>query len=122
MTDHLFHISGDWALGADELQWIVNRRHRRKGGDSWDRIKFIRSTKQHLACRLTQRAPANDARQLLDGLPETFDEWRAVRWSGDGRDDLGVDGHAPSLEGASTNAPSPASVRSFVRTGRALPS
>ena len=23
MTDNLFRISGDWALGADEVQWII---------------------------------------------------------------------------------------------------
>jgi hypothetical protein len=82
MTDNLFRISGDWALGADELQWIVYRRHRRKGGDSWDRIKFIRSTREHLAYRLTQLALADDAQRLLDGLPETFEEWLAGRGIG----------------------------------------
>jgi hypothetical protein len=106
MTDHLFRISGEWALGADELQWIVYRRHRRKGGDTWDRIKFIRSTKQHLAYRLTQLAPDDDARRLLDGLPDTFDQWLAARWSGDGGDDLSGRRYPPSLEGASTSVPS----------------
>lgn len=112
MTDNLFRISGDWALGADEVQWIVCQRHRRKGSDTWDGIKFIRSTKEHLAYRLTQLAPPNDARRLLDGLPDTFDEWLAAQRSGDGRDDLGVDGHSPSPEGASTNVPSPAGAAS----------
>ena len=38
--------------------------------------KFIRSTKAHLADRMRQMMPAEDADRLLDGLPETFDEWR----------------------------------------------
>jgi hypothetical protein len=110
MTESLFRISGDWALGADEVQWIIYRRHRQKDRDTWDGIKFIRSTKQHLAYRLTLLAPANDARRLLDGLPETFNDWLAARWSGDGGDDLSVDGYPPSLRERLPSVPSPASV------------
>jgi hypothetical protein len=106
MTDKLFRISSDWALGADEVQWIICQRYRRKGRDTWDGIKFMRSTKEHLAYRLTQLAPLSDARRLLDGLPDTFDEWLAAQRSGDGRDDLGVAGHPPRLEVVSTSVPS----------------
>jgi hypothetical protein len=35
MTDNLFRISGDWAVGADEVQWIICQRHRPNGSDTW---------------------------------------------------------------------------------------
>jgi hypothetical protein len=59
-------------LASDGLQWVLQRRK----GKQWEGVKFIRSTKAHLADRMRQMMPAEDADRLLDGLPETFDEWR----------------------------------------------
>ena len=28
-----FRVSGDWALDADDVQWIICQRHKRKGGE-----------------------------------------------------------------------------------------
>jgi hypothetical protein len=71
--DRQFRVSGDWALASDGMQWMIQRR---KGdGDVWVSIKFIHSTKEWLAYRLRQLAPSADADRLLEGLPDTFDEW-----------------------------------------------
>jgi hypothetical protein len=69
--DKQFRVSGDWALASDNVQWVIQR----KQGSGWQAIKFIRSTKEHLAHRLKGLAPAADAERLLEGLPDTFEEW-----------------------------------------------
>jgi hypothetical protein len=58
-------------LASDGLQWVLQRRK----GKQWEGVNFIRSTKAHLAFRL-KGLPPEDADRLLDGLPDTFDEWR----------------------------------------------
>jgi hypothetical protein len=71
--DRQFRVSGDWALASDGMQWMIQRR---KGdGDVWVSVKFIDSTKEWLAYRLKQLAPPADADRLLEGLPDTFDEF-----------------------------------------------
>ena len=69
-----FRSSGDWPLASDGLQWMIQQR---RPNGRWLSIKFIRSTKAHLASRLHHLAPHDDAERLLDGLPETFDAWLA---------------------------------------------
>lgn len=66
--DKQFRTSGCWALATDGIQWVVQRRA--EGGKHWTAVKFIRSTKVNLAGCLPP-----DAQCLLDGLPDTFDEW-----------------------------------------------
>jgi hypothetical protein len=73
--DKQFRVAGDWALASDGVQWVLQRRH----GKQWHAIKFIRSTKDHLALRMQEKGvPPDDAARLLDGLPDTFDEWLAA--------------------------------------------
>jgi hypothetical protein len=75
--DKLFRVSGRWALASDELQWILLRQ---KGPERWQGVSFVRSTRDVLArCMREKGTPTDDARRLLDGLPATFDEWRASR-------------------------------------------
>jgi hypothetical protein len=70
-TDKQFRVSGDWALASDGMQWVIQRRR----GQRWEAVKFIHSTKDWLAYRLTRLAPPDDVERLLVGLPDTFQEW-----------------------------------------------
>jgi hypothetical protein len=75
--DKQFRVSGKWALASDGVQWIIQRQ---TGPDSWQAMKFIHSDKAWLAFRLRAMAPAADADKLLDGLPDTFDDWHDRFW------------------------------------------
>ena len=77
MTDRIFATAGGWAVGADELQWMLMRRIRRKRGDCWDPVSFVHSTRDVLArCMREKGVEPGTAAQLLSGLPETFDQWK----------------------------------------------
>lgn len=75
MSDRIFASSGDWAVAADGLQWILMRH----SGSQWRPVSFVRSTKDILARCMrekgTEPAPAD---LLLSGLPETFDVWKSL--------------------------------------------
>jgi hypothetical protein len=78
--DRQFATSGDWAVAADQLQWILQRRYVSKGNPAWRPVSFVSSTKDILArCCREKGVPPEDARRLLDGLPSTFKEWAAQR-------------------------------------------
>jgi hypothetical protein len=80
MTDRVFAIAGDWALASDGVQWMLMRRHPRKRGDSWDAVSFVHSTRNILArCMREKGLEPGTAAQLLLGLPNTFDEWKAAQ-------------------------------------------
>jgi hypothetical protein len=80
MTDRQFAISGKWALAADRLQWMVQRRHMNKGQVKWQSVSFVASTKDVLArCLREKGCPPADAERLLAGLPATFAEWAEKR-------------------------------------------
>jgi hypothetical protein len=91
--DKQFRVSGAWALASDGLQWIIQRR---TGPDSWKSVKYINSDREWLAFRLRELAPKADAERLLEGLPDTFDEWmvearsKASHDVGDGPGHLGA--------------------------------
>jgi hypothetical protein len=77
--DRQFAVSGRWALASDGEQWVIQKR---LTGDRWGSVKFIRSDRAWLEHRLrkTLEVPQNDADRLLEGLPATFDEWKALHW------------------------------------------
>ena len=77
MSERQFAVSGDWALGADSLQWILYRRHRRPSGkDTWDPLSFVASTRIVLErCMREKGVEAGTARNLIAGLPDTFEVW-----------------------------------------------
>ena len=80
MPDRQFAVSGKWALAADRLQWMVQRRHMNKGQVKWESLSFVSSTKDILArCLREKGCPPEDAERLLAGLPATFDEWAKAR-------------------------------------------
>lgn len=71
-ADKQFRAADCWALACDGLQWILQRRK----GDQWRPVSFVRSTKEIvIRCMRDKETPPHIAKQLLDGLPDTFDEW-----------------------------------------------
>ena len=61
--------AGDWALGADALQWVLYREGRA--------LSFVSSEKDILArCMREKGCPEREQLILLAGLPATFRGWR----------------------------------------------
>ena len=81
----LFQICDGWALGADNLQWILfkadkrgpqaEKRHRRA---PWKALAFIAYTKTVLLRVLSENGvePTPEGRAALAALPDTFKAWR----------------------------------------------
>jgi hypothetical protein len=81
MSDRIFlRLDDKFALGADDLQWLLCRAHQRKSGMTWDPIAFVRSTKAILLRCIREAGckPTVEAQLALDGYPDTFDAWRAA--------------------------------------------
>jgi hypothetical protein len=79
VTDRVFTIVGDWAVASDGIQWIL--LHRWKDG-RWRGLSFVRSTRDILArCTREKGVDNGTAAQLLSGLPETFNQWKAAQTS-----------------------------------------
>ena len=77
MLDNKFVTAHDWALASDGMQWILLHNHRQDGTGRWQAVSFVHSTRDILArCMREKGCPAEDARQLLKGLPLTFNEWQ----------------------------------------------
>ena len=77
VADRIFATAEDWALASDGVQWMLMRRHLRKSGDTWDPVSFVRSERNILArCMREKGVQPGTAAQLLEGLPDTFDEWK----------------------------------------------
>jgi hypothetical protein len=73
--DIQIRIVDRWALASDGGQWVVQKQ----AGDSWVALKFIRSTKDTLEWSMGRAGvPCHIREQLIEGLPETFDEWREL--------------------------------------------
>jgi hypothetical protein len=82
MTDRILAISGNWALGADRLQWILMRRHSQTS-DRWDHLSFVSSTRAILErCMRDKGVPKAAADVLLANLPPTFNEWSKTHSAG----------------------------------------
>ena len=80
MTDRIFKESGDWALGSDGVQWMLMKHtaEKRPDREPWKAVSFVRSDKDILARCMREKGVGADAmRYLLDGLPNTYDEWKA---------------------------------------------
>ena len=76
MSERQFAISGRWALAADSLQWMLQRR----AGQRWQSVSFVSSTRDVLLrCMREKGCPRADAERLLAGLPSTFEEWAGKR-------------------------------------------
>src|SRR5262249_13113857 len=79
MSERQFAVSGDWALGADSLQWILYRRASKRTGQ-WQAVSFVASTRVILErCMREKGCPAACQLILLAGLPPTFHQGRETR-------------------------------------------
>ena len=70
-----------WALGADDLQWMVLRKFVRKSeAQDWRAVSFVATTKDILRRVLREKGCqlSAEGQAALDALPETFKEWRAA--------------------------------------------
>lgn len=80
-------LSDKFALGADDLQWILYRgRHKQIAAGAplkqrdWDAISFVSSTKDILhRCREKGCIPSAEALSVLAGYPSTFKAWKAAQ-------------------------------------------
>jgi hypothetical protein len=75
MSERQFAVSGNWALGADKLQWILYRKRSQERG-GWSALSFVSSERGILErCMHEKGCPEDDRAVLLAGLPSTFKEW-----------------------------------------------
>jgi hypothetical protein len=82
MNERQFAVSGKWALGADNLQWILYRKYTSKGGEGWRAISFVSSERDILErCMREKGCPEQHRKVLLAGLPPTFKEWKKIAQS-----------------------------------------
>jgi hypothetical protein len=74
MKRHIIHLSDRWALSADPLQWILQLYRRPR----WRGVAFIASNKVVLKRVLREKGVTltPDAKDALDHLPDTFQEWK----------------------------------------------
>jgi hypothetical protein len=89
MADRIFlRLSEKYALGADDLQWIVYRSRRKVPspldaplvcgrGSEWEPVSFVRSTKEILL-RCCGPMTCDEAQLALARYPSTFDAWKAA--------------------------------------------
>ena len=78
----LIHLNEEWALGYDDLQWIVMcRRTSRRDGYRWRQVSFIASKKVVVERVLREKGiePTPEAQQALHQLPNRFKAWRQQR-------------------------------------------
>jgi hypothetical protein len=74
----LLRLGERWALGADELQWIVLQARRHRGSLKWQAIAFVNSHSAVLR-RVLREAGAelsHEGEAALNALNPTFREWR----------------------------------------------
>jgi len=71
-SQQLFLITRDWALAADDYQWILQHRV----GADWKDRHFVRSKAGIARCLKRNGVRATKAsQQALDALPETWTDW-----------------------------------------------
>jgi hypothetical protein len=77
VADQVVAVAGDWAILTDGQQWILARRY--KDG-KWRGMSYVHSTRDVLERCVRERGIENAlAAELLAGLPETFDQWKAAQ-------------------------------------------
>ena len=73
----LIELAPGWAIGADNLQWMLMRAKIRRGQRDWTPVAFIASEKRILRRVLRENGvePTPEAARYLDALPPTFKQW-----------------------------------------------
>lgn len=78
MSAQLFPLAPGWALGADDLQWIVLQRRNSRTQSGWKPVAYIACEKwillrvlHELGVQLTAESQAK-----LNDLPDRFRDWR----------------------------------------------
>ena len=77
---HIANINDKWALGYDNLQWVLRRRtlNEKTGEEKLTAMNFVRSTRAHLfGVMVRRKIPKDDALAVCEKLPETFTEFLA---------------------------------------------
>ena len=70
--DNLVTASSNWAIAADGIQWVLQRRY----GGQLRAVGFVHSSRAILArCMSEAGVSTNTAHELLKDLPPTFNEW-----------------------------------------------
>jgi hypothetical protein len=104
MLNNRFVTAHDWAVASDGMQWILLHNHRQDGTGRGQAVSFVHSLRDVLArCTREKGCPAEDARQLLKGLPLTFNARRraAPQRASTGDETAGPwSGSAPLLKNA----------------------
>jgi len=81
VSERQFAVSGSWALGADNLQWILYYAQKSRTAP-WVGASFVSTTRDILArCMVEKGCPEDDRAVLLAGLPSTFAEWKQTAQS-----------------------------------------
>jgi hypothetical protein len=85
MTGALFlRLNERFALGADDLQWILYRASRHDpdmtNSHHWHGVSFVRSTKDILLRCMRENGckPSDEAQATLDAMPPAFAAWKAA--------------------------------------------
>ena len=70
----LFHLCDGWALGADNLQWMLMRAKIRRGQRDWHPVAFVATEKRILRRVLQENGvePTPEGGAALAALPDTF--------------------------------------------------
>ncbi len=85
MADKQFlRLSERWALGYDNLQWIIQRRgsfDKKQGALRWQPLSFISSSRDILILTLREKGAVVDPEKMGEvlALPDTFQEWIGQR-------------------------------------------
>ncbi len=76
---HVLRLNSEWALGQDEVQWIVYRWRGPKQG--WRPVSFVATSKVVLRRVLDELGiqPTPEAKAAFDHLLPTFKEWLNAR-------------------------------------------
>jgi hypothetical protein len=81
MIRQFIAVSGQWALGADNLQWILYTAQKSKTAP-WVAMSFVSSSRDILErCMREKDTPEDDREVLLAGLPPSFEEWKETSLS-----------------------------------------
>ena len=77
ISRQILRINDDWAIAADGLQWMLQRRWMRRGQAEWQPVSFVSSTRDILArCMREKGVPPEAADAALKQLPPSFAEWQ----------------------------------------------